>query len=136
MADRPDGLFGLAPRTRAPRNHRRDLRGMLAMFAFLAVTLLLATHVSAQAGPHVTGVDPTSGKVNDTVTVSGENLGKDGVAAVFLSDDKSDFKATIVEQAADKIIVKVPQVKPGGYNFSIQVGDNILILPVRFTVSE
>jgi hypothetical protein len=74
--------------------------------------------------------------VNDSLTVSGEALGKDSVAAVFLSDDKTDYKAMILSQAADKIVMKVPQVKPGGYNVSIQVGTGILIEPVRFTVQE
>mgnify|MGYP001555400461 CR=1 FL=1 len=54
---------------------------------------------------------------------------------VFESD-KVDYKATIVNQAADKIVMKIPQVKPGGYNVSIQVGNGILIEPVRFTVQQ
>ncbi|HKV06129.1 MAG TPA: IPT/TIG domain-containing protein [Candidatus Acidoferrales bacterium] len=95
----------------------------------LAVPLLIA-----QTTSRVTTVDPASGKVGDSVVVSGESLGKSHVSAVFLSDDKSDFKATLVEQSEDKITWKVPQVKPGDYNVSIQTGDAILIQPVRFTV--
>jgi hypothetical protein len=106
------------------------------MLSFLASTLLLATQISAQNVPHVSGVDPAEGKVNDSVTVSGENLGKESVSAVFLSDDKSDYKGTIIDQAADKITMKVPQVNAGAYNVSIQVGDKILILPVRFKVNQ
>jgi len=104
--------------------------------ALLAAAVLLSPLVLAQSNPQVTGVDPTSGKVNDSVTVSGENLGKDSVSAVFLSDDKEDFKATIVDQSADKIVLKIPQVKSGNYNISVQVGNKILIKPVRFTVQE
>ncbi len=96
--------------------------------------MLLSPLVSAQGTPKVTGVDPASGKVNDSVTVMGESLDKGSVVGVFLSDDKMDYKATIVNQAADKIVMKIPQVKPGGYNISIQVGNGILIEPVRFTV--
>jgi len=101
-------------------------------------TLFFATLIFAQgqATPKITKVDPSSGKVSDSITVSGADLGKDAVAGVFLSDDKSDYKATIVSQAADKIVMKVPQVKPGGYNLSIQVGGTTLIEPVRFTVQE
>jgi hypothetical protein len=55
---------------------------------------------------------------------------------VYLSDDKSDYKAALVEQAGDKIVVKVPRVKAGNYNVSIQVGNNIYIQPVRFEVQE
>ncbi len=86
--------------------------------------------------PHIATVDPASGKVNDTVTLTGTNLGKASVAGIFLSDDKSDYKATLVDQAAEKIVFKVPQVKPGGYNLSVQSGAQILILPVHFTVEE
>lgn len=79
-------------------------------------------------------VDPASGKPNDTVTVSGEMLERSHVSAVFLSDDKDDHKAVVVSQAADKITIKIPEVKPGDYNVSIQSGNAIFIQPVRFTV--
>ena len=68
------------------------------------------------------------------MTVTGENLAKDTVSGVFLSDDKTDYKAVITDQAVDKIVMKVPQVTPGSYNVSIQVGNKILIEPVKFTV--
>ena len=54
------------------------------------------------------------------------------MSEVFLSDDKQDFKATIVDQSEEKIVMKVPQVKSGNYNVSIQVGDKIFIKPLRF----
>jgi hypothetical protein len=106
---------------------------LLTLSALFFSTLLFA---QGQATPKITKVDPSSGKVSDSITVSGADLGKDAVAGVFLSDDKSDYKATIVSQAADKIVMKVPQVKPGGYNLSIQVGGTTLIEPIRFTVQE
>lgn len=99
-----------------------------------ALVLFAASIAFSQGAPKVTGVDPNSGKVSDTVTVSGSNLTKDAVSGVFLSDDKTDYKATIVQQSADKIVMKVPQVKPGSYNISIQVGSGILIEPVRITI--
>ena len=133
MANRPDSSSGLITRPRTSRNLRHSLRG-LAISALLAAAFLLVPHSSAQNAPHVSGVDPASGKVSDNVTVSGDNLGKESVVGVFLSDDKSDFKATLVNQAADKIVVKIPEVKAGAYNISIQVGDKILILPVKFKV--
>jgi len=115
-------------RYRRRGNHRR--------WGFPLLLLLLVPLVFAQSSPRVTALEPTSGKVNDDVTVTGENLGKDSVANVFLSDDQDDYKATLVEQAEQKILMKVPQVKAGNYNLSIQVKDRILILPVRFTVAE
>lgn len=105
-------------------------------FIAVFVLLCLAPRVGGQNSPKITAVAPATGKVNDSVTLTGENLGKDSVSAVFLSDDKDDYKATLVEQGSAKIILKVPQVKSGGYNISIQEGDKILILPVRFTVQS
>ena len=107
---------------------------MSRRWVFLAGMILFASLAVAQNAPQVTAVDPASGKVNDTVTVSGNNLGKDSVSSVYLSDDKNDYKTTIVEQSDDKITVKVPQVKPGDYNVSIQVGNNLFIKPVKFKV--
>jgi len=95
---------------------------------------LFAAVLFAQGTAHVSGIEPATGKVSDSATVKGENLGKGSVTAVFLSDDKADFKATLVEQSADKINIKIPQVKAGDYNVSIQVGNNIFIQPVRFKV--
>jgi translation initiation factor IF-2 len=103
---------------------------------FLAAVVFLAPLIFAQSTPQVTGVDPQSGKVNDSVTVSGQNLGKDAVSAVYLSDDKNDYRATVVQQTAEKIVMKIPQVKPANYNVSIQVGDKLFIKPVRFKVEE
>ena len=102
----------------------------------LAGLVIFSSLAVAQNAPQITGVDPASGKVNDTVTVSGTDLGKASVASVFLSDDKNDYKAAIVEQSDDKITVKVPQVKPGSYNVSLQVGDKLFIKPVKFTVEQ
>lgn len=127
------GLSGVERGIASFCRNRRFLK-----IGFIAVLLLfsLAPRVGGQSSPKITTVAPAAGKVNDSVTLTGENLGKDSVSAVFLSDDKDDFKATLVEQAAGKIILKVPEVKSGGYNISIQEGDKILILPVKFTVQS
>jgi len=103
-------------------------------WAFLAIAIFLSPLAFAQTSPQVTGVDPNSGKVNDTVTIAGTNLDKAAVSAVFLSDDKNDYKAAVVEQSGEKIVIKIPEVKAGGYNISIQVGDKLFIKPVKFTV--
>jgi len=118
------------------RGRGEGCRDCVAALLILAVVSLFAPLGSAQGSPKVTAVDPATGKVNESVTISGESLGKDSVAAVFLSDDKLDYKGTIVSQAADKIVMKIPEVKPGAYNVSIQVGNGILIEPVRFTVLQ
>jgi hypothetical protein len=105
---------------------------MIVLMAF--GTVLISVPALAQQGSRITSVDPTSGKVSDQVTAAGDKLGKASVSGIFLSDAKNDYKATVVSQADDKIVFKVPQVKAGGYNVTIQVGASLLIEPVRFTV--
>src|ERR1700691_989275 len=76
----------------------------------LAVLLVIALMpAAAQTNSRITSVDPTSGKVNDTVTAAGDSLAKSVVSGVFLSDDQNDHKATIVDQESGKIVFKVPQ---------------------------
>lgn len=125
----------LSSRTRNGTTTGRTWR-LHARWMLLTGVILFASLAIAQNAPQVTGVDPDSGKVNDTVAVSGSNLGKAAVSAVYLSDDKNDFKATIVDQGDDKITLKIPQVKPGEYNISVQVGDKLFIKPVKFKVEQ
>ncbi len=101
-----------------------------------AAAVLLSPLLLAQGGAQITSVDPSSGKVNDSVTVTGQNLGKASVPSIYLSDDKDDFQATIVEQSDEKIVMKVPQVKSGSYHISVLAGKTIIIKPIRFTVEN
>jgi hypothetical protein len=120
-----------------PSHWRRSLRRLSAFVLFAALLVLPSRLLLAQgSSPSIKSVDPPSCKVNDSLSVSGENLGKTAVSAVYLSDEKTDYKAVIVEQASDKIVLKVPQVKPGDYNVSIQAGTSIYIQPVRVTVER
>ena len=100
------------------------------------VTLLFAAVALAQAGPKLTAVEPAAGKVGVSCTITGENLGKDSVEGVLLSDDQKDYPAEVIEQTPAKVVMKIPQVKAGGYNVSVKVGNNIYIQPIRFTVEE
>jgi hypothetical protein len=117
-------------------SQRRNNRSRIGLFLLAAVVVagLSIPAGLAQDVVRVTGVDPATGKANDIVTVAGENLGKGKVSAVFLSDEKDDHKASVVSQQADKIVIKVPDVKPGSYNVSIQTGNSIFIQPIRFIV--
>jgi hypothetical protein len=128
----------VSPELVDPKNtkpfRKHPTRNALSYITLLVAILFATPFAFAQGSPKVTSVDPAMGKVNDTVSVIGENLGKGSVSAVFLSDDKNDSKASVVEQVAGKITIKIPQVKSGSYNISVQTGDKIMILPVRFEV--
>jgi hypothetical protein len=129
------GKISAIPLTGRAQSFRRGW-SLSKRWLILAAFVAVASAAVAQNTPNITAVDPASGKVNDTVTVTGNNLGKAAVSSVYLSDDKSDFKAAIVDQGDEKITMKIPQVKAGDYNISLQVGDKLFIKPVKFKVQE
>jgi hypothetical protein len=134
--DRPVFRNTLLSSSAKNASNAERMRAVYARWVFLAVWVIFASVAVAQNAPQITAVDPTSGKVNDTMTVSGSNLGKGSVASVYLSDDKNDYKAAIVDQSSEKITVKIPQVKPGDYNVSLEVGDKLFIKPIKFKVEQ
>jgi len=72
-------------------------------------------HLFAQSGmPQMQAVEPASGKSGDVLTVTGENLGQDSVAALYLTNGKDDFKVEITEQTATVIKFKIPAGAKGG----------------------
>jgi 5-methylthioribose kinase len=108
-----------------------------ALCVFFLCLFLIAALPSAWAqapGPKITSVAPLEAKVGDEITLLGENLGKGAVKAVYISDDKEDFRATVLSQAADKIVIKVPAVKPGTYNPSIEVEKALLIQAIPLKI--
>lgn len=120
---------------RHPKLAQATLALFVAGLAIAAIVVAPGLLPAQTATPHITAVTPDSGKSNDSITITGENLGKDKVAAVFLSDAKLDHKAVVVDQEATKIVIKVPDnLKPGDYNISMQEGPAIYIEPVIFTV--
>ncbi|HXG32825.1 MAG TPA: IPT/TIG domain-containing protein [Bryobacteraceae bacterium] len=103
--------------------------------ALVAVPLL----VDAQAAfPRMTAVEPANGKAGDVLNVTGENLGKENVAQVFLTDGKNDFKVEITEQADTAIKFKIPaNIKPGRFSLMVLTTGNqpkLIEQPVKVTV--
>ncbi|PYU29135.1 MAG: hypothetical protein DMG31_18420, partial [Acidobacteria bacterium] len=66
---------------------RRRIIHKLSLLTAVLLLLFLAPRAVGQNSPKITSVAPATGKVNDSVTLTGENLDKDTVSAVFLSDD-------------------------------------------------
>jgi IPT/TIG domain len=104
------------------------------LLAAVALVGLLVPQAIAQAVPQITKVNPSTGMAGAMVTITGKSLDKSAVSGVYLSDDKTDHKATVVSQSADTIVITVPRVKAGDYNVSFQEGASIYIQPARFTV--
>lgn len=79
-------------------------------------SLLLAAGVAAygqQAMPRMTAVEPQNGKTGDVIVVSGENLQKDAVAKVYLTDGKNDIEVTVSEQTEKELKFKIPAKASG-----------------------
>lgn len=80
------------------------------------VALLVAAGVSAfaqQAMPRMTAVEPQNGKAGDVIAVTGENLQKDAVAKVYLTDGKNDIEVAISQQTEKEIKFKIPAKATG-----------------------
>ena len=80
------------------------------------VSLLVAASFAAyaqQAMPRMISVDPPNGKKGEVITVTGENLQKDLVSKVYLTDGKTDLIVEITEQTDTSIKFKIP-VKAAG----------------------
>jgi len=93
-----------------------------------------------RGAPHLTAVEPGTGKVSDLVTASGKYLDKSRVRGLYLSDAKTDVKVEITEQSEGFIRFKIPaEAKPGRYRLTIlMVGSEPIMLeqPVFLTVEQ
>ena len=81
-----------------------------------AVSLLVAASFAAyaqQAMPRMVSVDPPNGKTGDVITVTGENLQKDLVSKVYLTDGKNDLIVEVTEQTDTSIKFKIPAKAAG-----------------------
>jgi hypothetical protein len=108
-----------------PNGHSIEIEGPdIQMKLSLMVPLLLAASVAAwaqQAMPRMTSVDPMNGKGGDVIAVTGENLQKDAVAKVFLTDGKNDIPVEVVEQTATAIKFKIPAKATAGARLTVMV---------------
>jgi len=122
----------------APTHSRRILLAKAAPLALAAAFLAFGPGSSALhaqgAAAEISTITPNTGKADDSITIVGKNLEKKVVAAVYLSDAKLDHKAEVVDQEPTKIIIKVPALKPGDYNISVEESGSIYIQPVIFKV--
>ena len=88
------------------------------VIALLACLWMLSAQTSF---PRITTVNPMTAKVGDLITAAGENLDKNNVAGLFLTDNKSDVKVQITEQSATAIKFAVPDsLKSGRFGLVIR----------------
>ena len=64
---------------------------------------------------------PDEREGGDVIAVTGENLQKDAVAKVFLTDGKNDIPVEVTEQTATTIKFKVPEKAQAGTRLTVMV---------------
>ena len=95
-------------------------RILLLLLIAASVFALAATDQPIRPTPLVRVIDPTSAKIGAEVVATGENLGKEVVAEVYLTQGDATFKAEIKTQAANSLTFVVPAtVKAGRFGFMV-----------------
>ena len=83
-------------------------------------------------------VKSIAGKTLKRGDIVGDNLDKERVAEVYVSDGKENIAVKIVEQAEKKLVVKLPAtLKPGRYAFVVmlpEVPPMFIEEPVKVTI--
>ncbi|PWU02323.1 MAG: hypothetical protein C5B51_21050 [Terriglobia bacterium] len=114
-----------------------QMKNSVLMVALL-LALALPANLGGQTMPLLQAVEPASGTIGDVLTATGENLGNQNVAALYLTDGKDDVKMVIVEQTATAIKFRLPAgLKAGRFAILIlTTGKSPALIeePVKVTV--
>ena len=108
-----------------------------------AALLLVAASIAAYAQPampRMTSCDPLNGKIGDVITVTGENLQKEAVVKVFLTDGKNDLVVQVLEQNSTTLKFKIPaKATAGRLTIMVQTGGKdakLIEQPVKVLIEE
>jgi len=113
----------------------------LSLLAALLVAASVASYGQSTT-PRMTSVDPMNAKRGDVVTVTGENLTKDFVAKLYLTDGgdgKGDVEVQIMEQTATTIKFKIPAKATGRMALLILTNtkpQQLVEQPVKVTIDD
>jgi hypothetical protein len=108
------------------------------------VSLLLVIGIAVwaeQPMPKMVTVDPLNGKAGDVIVATGENLQKDAVAKLYLTDGKNDIACEMLEQTDKTIKFKIPARAPQGARLTVMVlttGKDAKLIeqPVKVEIDE
>ena len=115
-------------------------KGRFKMRMSSVVLLLVVAGIAAYAqtvSPRMTSVEPMNGKAGDVIAVSGENLTKDNVAKVYLTDGKNDLLCEVREQTATVLKIVVPAKASGKMSLMILTAEKepkFVEQPVKVTI--
>jgi len=113
------------------------MRLIATSLSLLLILGALARGQAPPASPKLNTVEPMSGKAEAEFTAAGENLDKNMVAELYLTDGKNDIKTKITSQAAAAIKFTAPAtIKAGRYSLMLLTADKTRFLeqPVKVTI--
>ena len=92
----------------------------------------------------MTSVDPDTGKRGDIITVNGENLSKNLVAKLYLTDGgdgKGDIEVQITDQTDTTIKFKIPAKATPGQRLALMIltatkPAQLIEQPVKVTIDD
>ena len=106
------------------------------------VVLLAAASFAAwgqAAMPRMVSAEPQNGKVGDVIVITGENLEKENVAKVYLTDGTHDTLVEVTEQSGTTIKFKIPAKATGRLALMVLTGGKdakLIEQPVKITIDE
>jgi hypothetical protein len=106
-------------------------------FIVILLMAVCALALAQQSMPRMTSVEPGNGKSGDVIVVAGENLTKDAVAKVYLTDGKSDIEVQVTEQTAASLKFKIPAKAKGRMALMIETSGKdakLIEQPVKLTI--
>jgi hypothetical protein len=108
-----------------------------------AIALLAAAALAAHAQtsmPRMATAEPQNGKIGEEIVVTGENLAKDSVAKVYLTDGTNDVLVDVTEQTATTLKFKIPtKAKAGRVALMVLTAGKepkLIEQPVKVTVEQ
>jgi len=113
---------------------------MKLSFAVMFLAAACFAAFAQPAMPRLASADPPSGKVGDVIVVTGENLTKDSVAKLYLTDGTTDIQVEISEQTSTSLKFKIPaKAKPGRLALMVLTTGKepkLIEQPVKVTIEE
>jgi uncharacterized protein with GYD domain len=109
--------------------------------SFVAFALLAACigAYAQQAAPNVDTVEPANGKIGAEITATGQNLQKEMVAKVYLTDGEHDLLVEVTQQTATTIKFKIPAKATGRMSLMVLTADKdpkYMQLPVKVSIDD
>ncbi len=84
------------------------MRNLVILAAVIVAGGLWSLFAADSVIPRMERVEPGIAQAGDTLKVTGENLDRANVKALYLTDGKKDTQVIIIEESASHILFQVP----------------------------